>query len=349
MTTIVRADQVKSLLPLEECIKGVENALKGLEIGTYQQPLRFGYKLPQEEFSILANMPSFAKLDDEKAYCCNKCITVFPSNSNRPGKHSHQGVIMLFEAMSGKLLLMIDATTVTSIRTAAASAIATKLLHKSKPLDSSGLHLCLLGCGALAMFHLEAMLIVRPNIRKLTVWNRTESRLKLFVQSVLKRYSQLSVICCSSVCSAVENADIICTLTAAVEPLLKSEWVKDGAHINAVGSCTPNMRELDSDLIKRGKLYTDSIISCVNEPGDVVVPLREGIIENSHILGTIGHLLVNKVEKSNNEPDANLSNEVTIFESLGLAVEDLAAALIILRNVSKNTTESNYFQLDLNG
>ena len=181
MVLIVSAGDVGPLLPMRECIAAVERGLLALESGAGAMPLRFGYKLPQDEFSVLASMPAYLEEPDGSRFCCNKCITVFPGNVAR-GKHSHQGAIMLFEATSGSLLAIIDASEVTAVRTAAASAVATRLLANPETP-----HLALIGSGAQAGVHLEAMLLVRPSIRRVTVWSRTESRLRLFVEGASKR------------------------------------------------------------------------------------------------------------------------------------------------------------------
>ena len=414
-TLIVPAAMVRGYLPMLACITALETGLVALETGSASMPLRFGYELPQDEFSILASMPSFYKpeiggggagctggdvaavahtqavqaltesvgaaknayraAEDEdagnvcelrgawqalkaelkgkmewglpgvrrggaggvqggkrKRYCCNKCITVFPGNRAR-GKHSHQGAIMLFEAESGALEAIVDATEVTAVRTAAASAVATRVL--ASPLTP---HLALLGCGAQAMVHLEAMLAVRgSSIEKVTVWSRTESRVRAFVAAARNAFpGGPEVVASASAQEAVDGGDIICTLTAARGPVLRSEWVKDGCHVNAVGACTPTHRELDTALVSRARLFADSRISCIKESGDIVVPLQEGAITEEHVLATLGELLIAEkvAEKAGAQQGRQGAGDVTLFESLGLAIHDLVAALEVVERAN---------------
>jgi ornithine cyclodeaminase len=141
---------------------------------------------------------------------------------------------------------------------------------------------------------------------------------------------RITVETSDSVEAAVSDADIICTVTAAMAPILYGKWIKKGAHINAVGACQPPWRELDTEAVLMSKLYTDSRTSCINEPGDFVTPLREGSVTEDHIVGEIGELLLGKC------PGRESATEVTLFESLGVAVEDLAAALLVYKKHAAN-------------
>lgn len=389
-TVIIPAADVAGLLPMKMCIDVVAKALIGLTVGDYKQvrraaftwervvrraflsflfvsrhlvphtqisrrtsrtqPLRFGYKLPQDEFSILASMPSFCSDGKQRRYCCQKCITVFPMNRQR-NLHSHQGAILLFEANCGTLKAIIDASEVTAIRTAAASAVATRIL--SAPKSNV---LAILGSGAQAVTHLEAMLIVRPSIRTVRIWSRTRSRVRTFISAQRSKYPGLDFVCSETARDAVKDADIICTLTSAKKPVLRNVWVTKSCHINAVGSCTPAMRELDSDIVVRARLYCDEREACLKEPGDVVVPLKEGRIAKTHVIASIGELLVKErsgpMLRCEDEKDAHGSctrANVTLFKSLGLAVEDLAAAIAIYENAGRTRSKGGLTRIDLNG
>jgi ornithine cyclodeaminase len=283
--------------------------------------------------------------------------------------NAHQGAILLFEALSGRLHAIVDASEVTAVRTAAASACATRLL--SRP-DSK--HLALIGSGAQAMVHLEAMLAVRgASIDKVTVWSRTESRLTAFVSAANEALrsgalgggrggggsgNELTVLACASAEEAVAGADIVCTLTSASEPVLKGSWLKPGAHVNAVGACTPAMRELDSVCVVGSRLYTDNRESCLSEPGDIVAPLGEGLIGQDHIKATLGELLQQEEEEEAEAegPRAGSSQQrlhgwdegtVTLFESLGLAIHDLVSALEVVSN-AKTSGEEGCTRIKLN-
>jgi ornithine cyclodeaminase len=320
---VISAEQVLKMLPMGECIEAVAEALQSLASGKAAMPLRMGFRMPLQEegkVGILASMPSYASYEDGKEYCANKVITVFPGNVSQ-GIHSHQGSILLFEANNGKLLAVVDASEVTAIRTAAASAVATRALA-----NTACETLAIIGSGTQAEWHLEAMLAVRPSIKRLKCWSRTADRLANFVRKAEARHGGcIAVETCASVEVAVADADIICTVTAATAPILCGKWIKQGAHINAVGACQPPWRELDTDAVLMSRLYTDSRTSCMNEPGDFVTPLKEGSVTEAHIVGEIGELLLGKC------PGRGSATEVTLFESLGLAVEDLAAALHVYK------------------
>jgi ornithine cyclodeaminase/alanine dehydrogenase-like protein (mu-crystallin family) len=322
----MNGERVANCLDMRTCIGIVGNALRGYADKTYQQPLRFGYRLPlrdKKKMGILASMPAFCSKNTTTPYCSTKVITVFPLN-RQLGKHSHQGVIVLFEAKTGELKAIFDATEVTAKRTAAASAVATKMLAavRSKTLT-------LIGSGTQAWTHLEAMTIVRPSISQVNIWSRTKSNVDTFVKRARIKFPSIEFVISKDVREACKDADIICTLTSSRVPLVTRDMVKPGAHINAVGSCTPNMRELSSDLVASAKVFTDDREACMKEPGDVVVPLAEG--QNIHIYATIGEILL--LSSSNDDKGARTSNsEITIFESLGLAIEDLACAIYLYEN-----------------
>jgi len=329
-TIIVAANAVRSLLPMAACVEEVRAGFVALERGQADLPLRFGYKLPQEEFSVLASMPAFMTVfetqnaDDAAPqkgipFCASKTITVFPGNSALK-KHSHQGTISLFEAMHGTMLAIIDAGEVTAIRTAAASAVATHALCQQSPHI-----LAILGCGAQAVTHIEAMVLVRPSLKTVRVWGRNINKVKKFVDEQQLLHPALTFLASQTVDDAVKDADIICTLTPAREPILCLQLVKPGCHINAVGACTPNMRELGPQLVAQAALYTDRIESCLKEPGEIVDCLKSKLISPEHIRGEIGQVLTGAVAGRTS------NTEITIFESLGIAIQDLCSALRIFR------------------
>ena len=369
-TIICPGRAVKSLLPMTDCIEEMRTGFLALEQGHAGFPLRLGYVLPQEQISVLASMPAFMTIASATAnnnnntnndatnieavdkqakdalvskgeggglaadlggtggagaetripFCASKTITVFPQNS-RLNKHSHHGTISLFEGIYGGLLALIDAGEVTGLRTAAASAVATDLLARS---DSETL--AVFGCGVQAESHIEAMLIVRPSLTNVRVWSRTLEKTSAFVDKQARLYPAVSFVACPSAASAAETADVICTLTPAQSPLLDLGDVRPGCHINAVGACTPNNRELCPALVAKAAVYTDRLESCLKEPGEILDCLQSGLITPEHIRGELGQLLASKV------PGRTTVDQITIFESLGVAVQDLVSALRIYRN-----------------
>jgi ornithine cyclodeaminase/alanine dehydrogenase-like protein (mu-crystallin family) len=233
---------------------------------------------------------------------------------------AHQGAVLLFEAEHGRLLAILDATTVTAIRTAAVSAVATRLLAR----EDAG-ELAILGAGTQGRMHLEAMSVVRP-VRHVHVWSRTTEHARALAQLAREKFD-LPAEVCSTPSQAVERASIVCTTTAAATPVLEGSWLRPGTHVNAVGACIPTTRELDTEAVRRARLYVDRRESALAEPGDILMPLREGAIGTDHIVAEIGELLIEGGERLRRRND----DEVTLFKSLGLAVEDLAAAHHVYR------------------
>jgi ornithine cyclodeaminase len=305
---IVSQTEVPDLLPMGECIEVVEQAFAALAKGDAVLPLRPVLWLPEGE-GLLCMMP--AHLGNIQSVGA-KVFSVFTGNHGTE-YDVHQGAVLLFETKNGCLKAIVDATSITGIRTAAASAVATKLLARPDADD-----LAILGSGTQARAHLKAMLLVRP-IRRVRVWSLPLDHGRQFAE----RESALHDIPIEAVDTAreaVEGANLICTTTPAREPVLMGAWLSPGTHINAVGSSVPTTRELDTEAVTKSRLFVDRCESTLNEAGDFIFPRIEGAINDDHILGEIGDILVGKIE-GRRSPD-----EITLFKSLGLAIEDLASA-----------------------
>lgn len=310
---IVNQAEVRRLLPMAECMDVMADALAALSRGEAILPLRPVMWLP-EKFGALGMMPSY--LANLKAMGL-KVVSVFPHNHGTP-YDSHQGAVMLFEAAHGQLLSLMDASAITAIRTAAVSGVATRLLARE---DANTL--AILGSGVQARSHLAAMLQARP-IVSVRVWSRNAEHAQAFAERETRRHG-IPVTAAASVEAAVEGAGIICTATAAPEPILMGEWIAPGAHVNAVGSSVAFTRELDTAAVAKALLFVDRRESTLNEAGDFLFAKREGAVSDGHILGEIGELLLGGV------PGRRSADEITLFKSLGLAVEDLAAANHVYR------------------
>jgi ornithine cyclodeaminase/alanine dehydrogenase-like protein (mu-crystallin family) len=310
-TLIITQAHVIQLLPMDACIQVMEQAFRALAGGETLQPLRQVMLLPDKN-GLLAMMPAY--LGGAEAMGL-KAISVFPGNHATPFD-SHQGVVLLFETRNGRLLAILDATAITAIRTAAVSALATRLL--SRP-DSG--ELTILGSGTQARNHLEAMLLARP-FRRVRVWSRQFEHAVRFAEREAQRRG-VPVEAVPSAQAAVDGADVICTTTSASEPVLLGEWLAPGCHLNAVGSSTANARELDTLAVARSRLFVDRLESALNEAGDLLSAMKAGAVGSDHIQGELGDLLVGKVQGRRS------ADEITLFKSLGLAIEDLAAAHFI--------------------
>jgi ornithine cyclodeaminase len=209
----------------------------------------------------------------------------------------------------------MDATAITAIRTAAVSALSAKLLAREDADE-----LAIIGSGVQARKHLEAMALVRP-LRGVRIWSRSRANAEAMVSSMRADVTPTSfrVTICDSAEEAVRGASIVCATTSSREPVLKGEWIADGAHVVAVGAATPGAREVDTALVKRSRLFVDSRVGALKEPGDILIPIEEGEITPDHIVAELGEVV-------NGAEGRRSRDEITFFKSLGLAVEDVAAA-----------------------
>jgi alanine dehydrogenase len=315
---IANQEQATELLPMKECIPAMEHALRMLANGEAILPVRTRMMLADGE-SLIGLMPSYLGGIHSAAV---KVITVFPANLGTE-YDSHQGVVLLFDAKRGSLQAIVDATAITAIRTAAVSAVATRLLARADAHD-----LAIIGAGTQARTHLEAMLAVR-DIQRVRLFSLPQEGAKHFAARESQRHG-IHVEVKDSAEAAVRGADIICTVTTSKDPVVMGRWVADGAHINAVGACSPFSRELDTELVAKARLYADRREAMMAEAGEFLIPRKEGVINDGHILGEVGDVLVGKV-LGRTAPD-----QVTIFKSLGIAIEDLAAAHLILTKAQQS-------------
>lgn len=310
---ILTERDIPSLLPMGECIDVMADALAALARGHVNMPLRTIVWLP-ERHGFLVSMPVALEPDGMAAF---KLLTVYPENA-AVGIDSHQGAVLLFELEHGRLLSIMDATSITAIRTAAVSGVATRLLAREDAGD-----LAILGSGVQAGTHLAAMRAVRP-IHRVRVWSRSADNAKRFAERASKQHG-LAVEPCATAQEAVAGADLICTTTASREPILRGKWLAPGAHVNAVGAVGADARELDTEAIRRSRLVVDRRESAEHEAGEFVIARDEGAIGDDHIVGELGELVIGTV------PGRTSPDEVTVFRSMGLAIEDLAAAQAIHR------------------
>ena len=308
-TLLVGHRDVLALLPMSECIEAMTDALRTLAQGGAILPLRQVVRLPDGR-NAFAVMP--AALEQPSALGA-KVITVFPGNDATP-YDSHQGAVLLFDLEYGRLIAILDASTITGLRTAAVTAVATRLL--SRPESRT---LALLGAGVQAATHLESVSLVRP-IRDVRVWSRSGERARRFVERVAG--SGVNIVACATAREAVDGADVVCTVTSSREPVVSREWLAPGTHVNAVGASLPTARELDSATIAAARLFVDRRESATHEAGDFLMPKREGLVGDDHIVGEIGELLVDTPRIAGRRS----ADELTVFKSLGLAIEDVAAA-----------------------
>lgn len=306
---VLTHSEVEQLLPMEECIDVMRRALSALANDQVHQPLRMVVR-PPGAAGLMGLMPSY--LSGEHAAYGLKAVCVFPGNTAK-GKDAHQGAVMLFSGETGELLALMNASAITAIRTAAVSAVATDLLARADATD-----LAIVGTGVQARTHLVAMACVRP-IKRVRVASRDWAHARAFAEAMRYRLPA-PIDPCETIEEAVSSADIVVTATTAAQPIIRREWIAPGAHINAVGSSIPTTREIDTATMAAASLFVDRRESTLNESGDYLFAMREGAIGPDHIKAEVGEVLIGA------NPGRMADEEITLFKSLGLAVEDLASA-----------------------
>lgn len=321
---VLSAEEVARLLPMRACIEVMRDALAALARGKALVPLRLVMRMPDGS-GFLGVMPGQMSPDGEREGALGlKAVSVFPGNAAR-GIDTHQGAVLLFEADTGRLSALMDGATVTAIRTAAVSGVATDLLARRDAIE-----LAILGSGVQARTHLEAIGAVRP-LREVRVWSRNPEHARALVAEKKGRYD-FGIEAVASAEAAVRRADIVTTVTASPEPVLQRAWLKDGAHVNAVGSSIPTTREIDTATIAAARLFVDRRESALNEAGDLLIPIQEGAVKPDHIQAELGQVIIGEVEGRRS------AGELTLFKSLGLAVEDVASAAFVAQRARETGT-----------
>ena len=306
---------------MAECVEVMEEALAALSRGDVHQPLRFVVR-PPDSPGLMGLMPAHRSAP-VPAYAL-KAVCIFPQNPTR-GLDAHQGVIVLSDGETGEVRALINASAVTAIRTAAVSGVATRLLARREAAE-----VAILGAGVQARAHLDAMATVLAP-RRVRVWSRTPDHAERLVAERSARFG-FALEAVSSAEAAVRDAEVVCTTTSAPEPILRHDWLAAGAHVNAVGSSIPTTRELDTETMAAASLFVDRRESTLNEAGDFLFAQREGAIGPDHIRAELGEVLLGTAA-GRTSPD-----ELTVFKSLGLAVEDLAAAEHLERRARETGT-----------
>ena len=310
---ILNHDEVEQLLDMPGCMAAMEEALIALHRGDFVLPLRPIVRAPGRP-DLLGLMPTH-RGGDQPLYGL-KTVAVFPDNAAN-GLDPHQGTVTLYDGTNGQVLAVMNATPITAIRTAAVSGIATRALAREDARV-----LAIIGAGHQAHPHVAAMLEARQ-FEQIRIASRTfESAERLAAEWPL-------AVAVESAEEALRDADVVCTVTSAAEPVVLGDWLKPGAHVNAVGSCFPNVRELDGTTMARATLFTDRRESCENEAGDYILAVAEGAIQEDHIRAELGEVLAGA------HPGRTSEDEITIFDSTGLAIQDLAIALAALDRVEE--------------
>jgi len=307
MLLLSEAD-VRAVLPMSDLIDAMEGALRQFSAGRVAQPVRSVLEVGPDH-NYFGVMP--AALDDPPAVGA-KLVTVYHRNHER-GLPSHLATIVLNDHETGGLVAIVDGRYITEARTAAVSAVSVRLLARRQSSV-----LAIIGSGVQAHSHLEAIELVAP-LADVRVWSPNVDHRTAFAceNSVA---GQAPVRAVADPRTAVRGADLIVLATASKVPVIESGDVQDGAHVCGVGACRPDQREMPTTLVARARVYVDSRAGAMKEAGDVLLPIAEGAISERHIAGELGELAAGRV------PGRSSDRDVTIFKSLGMAVEDVVAA-----------------------
>jgi alanine dehydrogenase len=312
MPLLLDRKMVASLLTMPECIEAVERAFAELAGHTAVLPMRIAIPSPG---GVSLYMPAF--LQAENALAC-KVVAVFKDNPERHRIPTTTGTVLLQDAETGRVSCIMDGEYLTAVRTGAASGVATR--HLARP--DSGQVVGIFGAGVQGRMQLRAIKEVR-RISKAYVSDTAQGAAQRFAREMSAQLA-LEVIPAATA-RETARADILCTATSSAIPLFDGEEVREGAHVNGIGSHTPEARELDGKLIRRAKLVGDSREACFREAGDIIMALREGAITEDHFYAELGEIVTGR--KAGRTTD----REITVFKSNGLAIQDAAAASLVYR------------------
>jgi alanine dehydrogenase len=308
---VVNGALVRDLLPMSRCLPLMRRAHSMVARKEAVQPVRIGVRVPGVE-GLLGVMPGYISAP---TWYGAKVISVFEKNFGT-AFGAHQGMVLLFDTITGAPKAIIDATAITAIRTAASTAVATDLLSRAE-VSTLGIF----GYGEQAQRHLEALALVR-SFERVYVWGRDSAKAKTFAATQSKRLGQIVEATEDPIQAA--GCDVVCTTTSATEPFYRAEWLRPGQHLNLVGASTPREAEVESAVIAGARCYYDTREGALSLSGEFTRAIAAGLITEDHLLGSIGDVLEGFA------PGRGGAGEITLFKSLGLVVQDLVAADFVL-------------------
>ncbi len=317
MSVLLSEKDVRVVLSMDDLIGAMETALDQYSAGGVRQPLRSVVEIGAGH-AFFGVMPAFL---NQPPALGTKLVTVYHTNAER-GLPSHLATIVLLDPETGALLAILDGRYITEARTAAVSAASVKHLAREDARV-----LAVIGAGVQAHSHVDALTRVRT-FDEIRVWGRHEGRVRALLESV-PPHARARLVASPSAHAAADGADVIALVTASREPVLSRASVRRGTHICAVGACRPDQREMDTALVRDARVFVDSRAGALAEAGDIVIPIKEGAVDASHIAGELGDVFGGRV------PGRRSADEITIFKSLGMAVEDVAAARLAFERASE--------------
>ena len=315
---ILTADDVRKALPMEAAIGAMKQAYAALSTGKADVPLRTHLSIPHHE-ALSLFMPAYVQTDQAEALAI-KAVSLFPKNPSR-GLAYIQAAVLVFEADTGRAIALLEGSSLTAIRTGAASGAAIDLLARP---DSKVV--AIFGAGTQGRTQLEAACTARK-IETVFICDRDPEKAMGFAEEKKAKGSiPQDIRVAQSAKEAIESADIICTATTSKIPVFDDRDLRNGTHISAVGSYTPEMQEVPAESLQRAKIFVDSRSASLEEAGDLIQPIRAGLFDESHIHAELGEILLGL--KSGRESQ----EEITYFKSVGIAVQDAIAAQVALNN-----------------
>ncbi len=310
MTLLLARDEVAQVLGMADCIDVVEKAFAELASDTAVLPLRIGIKPPG---GISLYMPAYLK--DLGALAC-KVVTVYKDNPSKHGMPTTIGKVLLQDPDTGDVTCIMDGGYLTAVRTGAVSGVATKYLARK----ADGLVAGVFGAGVQARMQLRAVAAVRV-LGRAILYDPSPEAIDGFLEALADL--GLDIERAESAEAVLDQADILCAATSSPTPLFDGSLVRPGTHINGIGSHTPNARELDTEIVRRSKFVADSAEACLSEAGDLMIPIEEGAITAGHIHADLGEIVLGR------KPARETDDEITVFKSVGLAIQDVATAKLV--------------------
>jgi len=318
---ILNARDVSASLTHVQCIEVVESAMKSISQRTVIMPLRQFIEIPETPGKFTM-MPGY--LQNPRCFGVKLVSKYPPVKGSNLG--SHIGAVMVFDAETGAPNALLDGGELTAIRTSAASALATKVLARK-----SSRILIIMGCGDEARHHIQAILAIKK-IDKIIIWGRSEKRVQALIDRLRDTKivpQQVELIFEKDAQTAVNQGDIVCTVTSSTRPILQGKWLQPGTHVNLVGAAIRTSFEADNDVVTDSKFYIDYLESAMIQAGELLNAIEEGLINEKHIIGEIGDVLLgNCVGRENDQ-------EITVYKSLGVSAQDLAAGTCAYNNALK--------------
>ncbi|MFT3819385.1 MAG: ornithine cyclodeaminase family protein [Rubrivivax sp.] len=313
---ILNREHIAQVFSMRECVDLMHKAFTLVSQGKALQPIRRSVPLPHGR-GLVSVMPGHAS--DPAAFGV-KVVSVYPGNHGT-AHGSHQGAVLLFDDETGALRAVLDGRDITAIRTGATSAAATDVLARKDAKTMT-----IYGYGDEARTHLQSLTLVRP-FDRIVICGRSLAKAKAFAGEMGEQLGRK--LEASDDFQGAAHADVLCTVTSATAPFLKGEWVQPGTHVNVVGSSIPTTAEVDDEMVRRSRFFTDFTDSTLELGGEIRGAISQGVVAQSHIIGCVGDVITGKVAGRQSAQD------ITLFKSLGMVVEDLVSCSFIVQRAEQ--------------